>query len=456
MQNPLHVIVLAAGQGKRMHSALPKVLHPVLFRPMIHHVLDLAQSLSPATLTVIVGHGEEQVRAACAHYPAVRFVRQAEQKGTGHAVQQAASLLQGQGGRVLVLSGDVILLTTATLQPLLAAPGQANVLTAQVDAPKGYGRILRAANGQLSAIREQVDCTPEQATIGEVNSGVYVFEADSLWDALKGLGSANRQGEFYLTDVIEILVGQGKAVGAVVMEEPAEMTGINDRLALAQVGAYLRRRTNLAFMSAGVSLQDPETTWIDTRCRIGTDVTIERGCLLVDSDLESGVWVEADCRIEHSRVGGNSRIKQGTQMEASTVGSACSVGPYAHLRPGTTLHNDVKIGNFVEVKKSTFGEGSKASHLAYIGDAQVGKRVNLGCGFITCNYDGKNKHVTVIEDDVFVGSDSQTVAPVRIGKGSYIASGSTVTQDVPPESLVLTRGMQITKPGYAKKYRPAD
>lgn len=454
MRSPLHIVVLAAGQGKRMHSTLPKVLHPVLFRPMLHHVLDQAVELSPQTLTVIVGHGEEQVRAACAGYPSVRLVRQAEQKGTGHAVQQAAPLLEKEKGRVLILSGDVILLARETLQALLDASGDAAVLTAQLPDPTGYGRILHSDDGGVRAIREHVDCSPEERAIQEVNSGVYAFGVQPLLAALKNLGSDNRQGEYYLTDVVEILVADGQNVRAVRMADHREMTGINDRLALSEVERLMRKRTNLYFMSRGVSLQDPATTWIDPRCEIAADVLIEGGCRISDSHIASGVRIEADSRIESCRIAQGAHIKQGSYLEHSEIGPECSIGPYAHLRPGSVLARGVKIGNFVEVKKSRFGEGSKANHLAYVGDAEIGKDVNLGCGFITCNYDGKSKHKTVIEEGVFVGSDSQMVAPVRVGKGSFVAAGSTVTDDVPADSLVITRGKQITKPGYGKKYRP--
>ncbi len=454
MSTDLHIAILAAGQGKRMHSRLPKVLHPVLFRPMIHHVLDLAVSLSPRTLTLIVGHGEEEVKAQTAHYDGIRFARQAEQRGTGHALQQAAPQLEKESGRLLVLSGDVILLTRDTLLPLLATKASAAVLTAVVPNPTGYGRILRGADGRVRAIREEVDCSVEEREVREVNSGVYVFEMASLLPALRGLQNRNQQGEFYLTDVIENLVKEGKAVDAATMGDCREMTGINDRGALAEVEGLLRDRTNSLLMRSGVSLQSPSTTWIDPRCRIAADVRIEGGCAIVGSEIAREVLIESGCRVVASRIGEGTHLKQGSYLESSDVGRGCAIGPYAHLRPGSKLEAEVKIGNFVEVKKSTLGKGAKASHLAYIGDAEIGSEVNLGCGFITCNFDGgAQKHRTIIEDGVFVGSDSQTVAPVRIGRGSYVASGSTVTEDVPADSLVLTRGRQITKPGYAKKYR---
>lgn len=437
-----------------MHSALPKVLHPVLFRPMLHHVLDLAAELGPRTLTVVVGHGEEEVRASCRNYPHVQFVRQAEQKGTGHAVQQAAPFLEKQKGKLLVLCGDVVLLTQATLLPLLAARGSANVLTAKISDPGSYGRIIRAGDGAVKAIREKVDCTPEEKAICEVNSGVYTFELTDFLPALNALGNQNKQNEYYLTDVIEILVREGKRVEAVLMADPHQMTGINDRSALAEVEKLLRDRVNARLLASGVSLQDPESTWIDAACEIAPDVRIESGCQIVASRVETGCVLESGCRLVGCQVGKASYIKQGSYLENSVVGPQCSIGPYAHLRPGSVLQAGVKIGNFVEIKQSTLGEGAKASHLAYIGDAIIGKEVNLGCGFITCNFDGgPKKHQTIVEDGVFIGSDSQTVAPVRIGKGSYVASGSTVTEDVPADSLVISRGRQTTKPGYAKKYK---
>ncbi|MBY0370261.1 bifunctional UDP-N-acetylglucosamine diphosphorylase/glucosamine-1-phosphate N-acetyltransferase GlmU [bacterium] len=450
----LHVLILAAGQGKRMLSSLPKVLHPVLYRPMVHHVLDLAQSLKPQSLGIVVGHGEKQVREACASYEGLRYYVQTEQKGTGHAVQQAAGFLKQQQGRLLVLYGDVPLLTKTTLDALLQTTGPAAVLTAELSEPQGYGRILRDAQGRFTAIREDGDCTPEQKAVREVNSGVYVFDLAALLPHLEKLQAHNKQGELYLTDVVERLVAEGASVQGIRMQDPTEMFGVNDRAGLAQVECRLRDRTNAYFLKLGVTLQDPSAIWIDPRCRISSEVRIEAGSQIINSRIESGVVIESGCRIIDCEIGAGALIRQGSYLQQSAVGVETTVGPYAHLRPGTRLGKKVRIGNFVEIKKSTLGDGSKASHLAYVGDAEVGEDVNLGCGFITCNYDGgPEKHRTVIESGVFVGSDTQAVAPVKIGHGSYIAAGSTVTDDVPAESLVITRGRQITKPGYAGKYK---
>ncbi len=436
-----------------MHSSLPKVLHPVLFRPMLHPVLDLARSLSPQSVTVVVGHGEDQVRQACSAYNDVQFAVQKEQNGTGHAVLQTAALLEKKGGRVLVLCGDVVLLRPSSVEALLRAEGEAAVLTAEVTVPKGYGRILRDTTGAVCGIREEADCSPGEREICEVNTGVYVFRSELLWPALHRLGKGNAQGEQYLTDVVESLVQQGKKVNSVCLEDSEEMTGINDRVALARVEAVLRRRVNEAWMLSGVTLQDPDSIWIDALCEIEPDVLIERGCLLIDSVVGGGSVIEAGCRVVGCELAAGVHVKQGSYLERSQVGPGSTVGPYAHLRPDTVLGPKVKIGNFVEVKASQLGEGSKASHLSYIGDAEIGAEVNLGCGLITCNYDGKKKHKTIIEDRVFVGSDTQLVAPVRLGAGCYIASGSTITQDVPADALAITRGKQTNKPGFAKKFR---
>jgi bifunctional UDP-N-acetylglucosamine pyrophosphorylase / glucosamine-1-phosphate N-acetyltransferase len=455
MGSDLHIVVLAAGQGKRMYSAIPKVLHEVLFRPLLHYVLDVAYSMRPSSVTIVVGHGEEAVRASCSGYPDLHFVRQAEQKGTGHALQQAVPFLREKKGRVLVLCGDVALLTPGSLAPLIESKAAACVLFAEVAHPKGYGRIVRNGEGTLARIQEEADCSEAERRISEVNSGVYTFELKELIPALEKLTNNNKQGEFYLTDALEVLVRQSSKVELVPLKDALEMTGVNDRAGAAQVESILRARTNAYLLASGVSLQDPKNTWIDSRCEIAPDVRIESGCQIIRSTIAAGCAIESGSRIVDSKIGPHTRIKQGSYIEGSSVGEVCVVGPYAHLRPGTVLERNVKLGNFVEVKKSHFAEGAKASHLAYIGDATIGRETNLGCGFITCNYDGTpKKNQTVIGARVFVGSDSQTVAPVTVGDGSYIASGTTVTENVPPDSLVISRGRQTTKPGYAAKYKP--
>jgi bifunctional UDP-N-acetylglucosamine pyrophosphorylase / glucosamine-1-phosphate N-acetyltransferase len=448
----LHVVILAAGQGKRMHSSLPKVLHPVLFRPMLHHVLDLAKAFNPETLTVVVGHEEAKVRESCSGYSGVSFALQREQKGTGHALQQAMGPLQGKGGRLLVLCGDVCLLTRQTIERLLVAQSDASVLFATVAEPKGYGRIQRGSDGRFLRIVEEADCSAEERLIREVNSGVYVFDLPLLAETLPRLSNQNRQGEFYLTDVLGLL-NRG-SVELVELSDENEMRGVNDRVGLSYAERTLRDRTNLELMVRGITLQDPLSTWIDPRSTIAPDVVIEAGVRIHASTIETGCHIEAGSRVARCSLGPGVWIKQGSYLENSSVGQGSIVGPYAHLRPGSQLGQNVKIGNFVEVKQSVFGDGSKASHLSYIGDAEIGSDVNLGCGFITCNFDGSpKKNRTIIEDSVFVGSDTQVVAPIRVGKGSYIAAGSTVTEEVPPDSLVLSRGRQITKPGYATNYR---
>ncbi len=453
---PLHVLILAAGQGKRMKSALPKVIHPVLFRPMLHYVIDLAKNLGGTSITVVVGHEEEAVRKSCQSYPEVRFVRQTQQRGTGDAVLAAQAVLAGEQGSLLVLSGDVILVELETVKALLethrTAGAAGTVGVATLKDSEGYGRILREGK-KLAGIREDADCSPTERDIKEVNSGLYCFDLPLLFSALKGLGNSNAQGEFYLTDAV---VGLTRAKGGVELfsiENSEEMLGINDRFSLAEVEKKMQSRINRQWMYHGVSMRDPSTIWIDSMSRLGTDVVIEGPVTLQNTVVGDFAHIESGSRLVNSKVGKHCHVKQGSYVEDSELGEETTVGPYAHLRPGSVLGKKVKIGNFVEIKKSVFGDGAKASHLSYIGDAEIGKNVNLGCGFITCNYDGINKSKTVIEDDVFVGSDSQTVAPVKIGRGSYIASGTTVTHEVPPDSLAISRGKQQTKIGYAARLR---
>lgn len=454
-----HILILAAGQGKRMHSALPKVLHPVLFHPMLHHVVDLGLLLPHSSVSVVVGHGKEAVIKSCHGYPKLQFFEQAEQKGTGHAVGVAKDFLKTVKGHVLILSGDVCLLRRESLEALLLEHSTKNnaltFTTTVLDNPKGYGRVLRNDKCQVTGIREEADATEVEKKIKEINAGIYCFEISALLSALEKIKSGNKQGEYYLTDAIELLIQEGKRVEGFNLLDSREIHGVNDRKALSEAEKILQTRTNERLMLSGVTIHLPETVLVDPKSEISADVIIGPGTQISQSHIHKGAVIEGHCRIHDCRIEEGAHIKQGSYLEGSVVGKEAKVGPYAHLRPESRLGRGVRIGNFVEVKKSTIGEDSKASHLSYIGDAEIGKNVNLGCGFITCNYDGKKKHKTIIEDEVFVGSDTQIVAPLTVGQGSYVASGSTLTKDVPADSLALSRARQENKIGYAKRFKRA-
>ena len=452
-----HVLILAAGQGKRMHSTLPKVLHPVLFHPMLHHVIDLGFSLHHSSVSVVVGHGNEEVKKSCSGYPKLQFFHQEEQKGTAHAVGVAKDFLKTVKGHVLILSGDVCLLRKESVEALLGAHFEEKhaltFATTHLGNPRGYGRVLRGDKGQVLGIREEADASSDEKKITEINAGIYCFEIESLLGALDKIKSGNKQGEYYLTDAIALLIQEGKRVDGFSLPDAQETHGVNDRKALSEAERILQKRTNDRLMLSGVTIHLSDTVLIDPRCEIAADVVIGPGTQISQSHIQKGAVIEGYCRIHDCRIEESAHIWQGSYLEGSVVGREAKVGPYAHLRPESHLGRGVKIGNFVEVKKSTLGEDSKASHLSYIGDAEVGKNVNLGCGFITCNYDGKKKHKTVIEDEVFVGSDTQVVAPLTVGRGSYVASGSTLTKDVPADSLALSRTKQENKLGYAKRFK---
>lgn len=349
-----HIVILAAGQGKRMRSKLPKVLHPVLFRPMLHSVLDLAGSISAQSISIVVGHDNDQVQDSCAGYRGLRFFRQDVPLGTGHALRAVEPFLKPLQGDVLVLSGDVILLERASLRRMLdrhvRERAACTLGTTALTQPNGYGRVLRHMDGRVAAVREEPDCSPAEKFINEVNAGVYVFRIDTLFDALARITNENVQKEYYLPDVVRPLSAAGELVLPYCFGDPQEVMGIDDRLGLARAEDVLRRRVNSELMSRGVSLQDPASTWVDPRCRFGEDVRIEGGCVLVASVLEDEVTVESHCRVVESAVGRGTRLKQGCYVEKSLVGSGCAVGPYAHLRPGSTLDRNVRVGGFVEVK----------------------------------------------------------------------------------------------------------
>ena len=456
MSATLAAVILAAGQGTRMKSALPKVLHAVAGEPMLAHVVAAARAAGAAPIVTVVGHGAEQVRTKFAAAE-VTFALQAEQLGTGHALQCAAPALAGFTGDLLLLCGDVPLLRAETLSALLehhrAQRATVTVLTAAMADPRGYGRIIRGADG-VERIVEEKDASPAERAVDEINTGIYVFAAPRVFALLAGLSNDNAQGEYYLTDVIGAARAAGEKVAALVVAKAEEAMGINDRVQLAEAGKEMRARINERHLRAGVTLVDPATIYIEPEVIVGADTVIHPGVHLRgrtvigrDCELEPGVVV-SDCTLA-DRV----HVKSGSVLSGSTVGSDTDIGPMAHLRPGTVLAGENKIGNFVETKKAAIGLGSKASHLTYLGDAEIGAGVNVGCGTITCNYDGMNKHVTVIEDDVFVGSDVQFVAPVRIGKGSLIGAGSTITRDVPADALAISRAEQKIIEGWAARKR---
>lgn len=449
----IFAVILAAGQGTRMKSKLYKVLHPVCGKPMVEHVIDHIGSLEVERIVTVVGHGAELVKDTLGEKS--EYVLQAEQLGTAHAVQQAEPILGELEGTTLVVCGDTPLIRPETMQALFAhhsaQNAKATILTAVAETPTGYGRILRNEDGQVSQIVEQKDATPEQQLVKEINTGTYCFDNKALFAALKQVNNENSQGEYYLPDVIEILQKQGEIVSAYVTDSFDETLGVNDRFALSQAEELMRARINERHMRNGVTIINPATTHISADAIIGSDSVILPGVI-----IEGKTVIGEDCKIGPNSHIIDSQIGHATTIHSSVVlnsqvGNETAVGPFAHLRPQSLLGNHVKIGNFVEVKKSTLGDDTKVSHLSYIGDAQIGSNVNIGCGSITVNYDGKNKYQTVIEDDVFVGCNSNLVAPVTLGKGSFIAAGSTITKQVPEDTLAIARARQENKQGYVSK-----
>jgi bifunctional UDP-N-acetylglucosamine pyrophosphorylase / glucosamine-1-phosphate N-acetyltransferase len=451
-------LILAAGKGTRMKSGLVKVLHELAGRPMLGWSLTAARAAGAVQLVIVAGHQADQVQERFGADAGIMIALQEEQLGTGHAVSCAMEQLEGLTGSVLILCGDTPLLTGATLQRLAAehvrSEAAVTVLTARMDKPFGYGRIVRDADGRVRRIVEQKDASLEEQAIDEVNSGIYCMDLGFLKAHIGRLGSENAQNEYYLTDLVGIAVAEHAGCAAVVTDDPDEIMGVNDRLQLAHAARLLRQRINQRLMLAGVTLVDPEQTYIDADVQIGSDTVIWPGCILRgQTAIGCGCELENNVRITDCRIAERVHVKAGSVLEGAEVDEEVSIGPMAHLRPGSVLRAHVKIGNFVETKQVVMGEGSKASHLTYLGDAEIGREVNIGCGTITCNYDGKRKHKTVIGDGVFVGSDVQLVAPVTVGANVLIAAGTTVTQDIPPDSLAIARTPQVNKIGWCLKKR---
>jgi len=444
----LNIVILAAGKGKRMHSELPKVLHPLAGRPLLQHVLDTAIQFAPGKTCVVYGHGGEAVPQAMAQY-AASFALQDPQLGTGHAVQQALPHLDGD--LTLVLYGDVPLIQSATLQKMFVQPDALTLLTIHLSNPAGYGRIVRDAAGNVSSIVEEKDATAEQRTIREVNTGILAVPNRLLHDWLARLSNKNAQGEYYLTDIVAMAVAQGVAVHTVHPAHAWEVMGVNSKVQLAELERIWQHEQAQQLLVQGVTLADPARLDVRGKLECGRDVEIDVGCIFEgDVHLGNSVRVGAYSIIRNSRIAAGTHIEPYSHIDQAEIGDNCRIGPYARLRPGSKLHNDVHIGNFVEVKNSEIAAGSKANHLSYIGDSSVGSRVNIGAGTITCNYDGANKHRTVIEDDVFIGSNTQLVAPVKIGHGATIGAGSTITRDAPENALTLARAKQTTVPGWQR------
>lgn len=450
------VVVLAAGLGMRMKSGLAKALHPLAGQPLVRYVLAAAGALEPEKLVVVLGHQADAVRQACEGFGA-EFVVQEEQLGTGHAVRQAVDAIGSTSGPVVVLCADTPLLTAGTLRALTGQHGKkrpaVTLLTAKLDNPTGYGRVVRGKAG-VTAVVEEKDAGKAQKKIKEVNAGIYCFEKKFLLSALGAIGNRNAQGEYYLPDVIALARKQKLRVSALLCGEAEEVMGVNTRLDLSRAEQTIRRRINEQWMLAGVTMPDPLSVLIGSDVTLGRDVTVHPNVILEGKTaIADGTTVHQGCRIRDTVVGKGVTILDHSVIAESTVADGASVGPFAHLRPGTVIGERARIGNFVEVKKSVLGGGSKANHLSYIGDAEVGRDVNIGAGVITCNYDGFEKHRTVIEDNVFVGSDAQLVAPVTVGKGALVAAGSTVTKDVPPDALAIGRAKQENREGFAATRR---
>ena len=456
---PLAAIVLAAGQGTRMKSALPKVLHPVAGLPMVAWVVRAALASGASRVVVVVGHGREQVEAELrARFGSeVETAVQSEQRGTGHAVMCGMEPLAGFEGDVAILCGDVPLLEKDAISALLearraAGAGPVALLTSVLEDPAGYGRILRDATGGVIGIREHKDASPEERAIKEWNAGVYCVDAAFLRASLAKLTPANAQKELYLTDVVAMAAEQGGATG--VRWSAESVQGVNDRFQLSEVEAVMRRRIARRLGESGVTIRDAASLYVDADVVVEPDATLEANVTLRGrTRIGAGARVDVGCVLEDVEVAAGANLKPYTVAQRSKVGEAAQVGPFSHLRPESELGPDVHVGNFVELKKTTMGRGSKANHLAYLGDGVVGEKVNVGAGTIFCNYDGFRKNVTVLDDGAFIGSDSHLVAPVRVGKGAYVATGTTVTKDVPDDALAVGRAKQENKLGYASRLR---
>lgn len=446
----LQVVVLAAGKGTRMKSALPKVLHPIAGRALLGHVIAAAQALNPTRIVVVYGHGGEAVPQAFAG-SAVDFVIQEPQLGTGHAVQQAMPKLS-KDGITLVLYGDVPLISPATLKPVIeGAAGGMSVLTVELADPTGYGRIVRDGAGKVQRIVEQKDADAPTRAIREINTGIIAAPSARLAAWLGRLGNNNAQREYYLTDVIAMAVAEGVAVHTAQPSSEWEVLGVNSRDQLALLERVWQRENANRLMAAGVSLADPARIDVRGELSCGTDVSIDVGCVFEGKvEIGADVVVGPNCVIKDSVIEAGTRIAAFSHFENAHVGPDNRIGPYARLRPGAKLARDVHVGNFVEIKASTLADGAKANHLAYLGDSEIGQRVNIGAGTITCNYDGANKHKTIIEDDAFIGSDSQLVAPVRVGRGATLGAGTTLTRDAPAEQLTVSRAKQMSVPGWKR------
>lgn len=458
---PAAVVVLAAGEGTRMKSSTPKVLHALGGRSMLGHVVAAARALDPQHLIVVVGHGRDRVTAALAELdPAATAVVQAEQRGTGHAVRTALEGLEHLDGTVVVVPGDAPLLTTETVRAMcerhIAAGAATTVLTAELADATGYGRVVRGADGSVAAIVEHKDADERVRAIREINTSVYAFSAGPLREALGKLGTDNVQGEEYLTDVIGLHRDAGLAVTAHVAPDVAEVMGINDRAQLAQAARVLRDRINTRHLLAGVAILDPVTTWIDADVVLEPDATILQNTQLKGGTVvRRGAVVGPDTTLLGTEVGEDAQVRR-TTAEGAVIGEGATVGPYTYLRPGTRLGKGSKAGAYVEIKASEVGDGSKVPHLSYVGDATIGERSNIGAATVFVNYDGRDKHRTTVGDDVRIGSDSMLVAPVEIGDGAYTAAGSVITQDVPPGALGVGRARQRNIEGWVERKRGTD
>ena len=455
MATDTHVVVLAAGQGTRMKSQLPKVLHEISGSPMIGRVLQTARAISPSTITLVLGHKAESIKLALQGAPDLSFALQEPQLGTAHALQQVEPILAGRSGTVVLLSGDVPLLRANTLRALMErhqnAGAAATVVTAMVERPYGYGRIVRTA-GRLARIVEERDATPAERRIKEINSGIYAFDLGPLFESLRGIASQNAQGEYYLTDLIAIYRRRRLPVETLAVDDPQEIRGINSRTELAEVSRIVRQTKNEELMAAGVTLIDPATTYIDPEAQVGPDTVIHPGVIIEGpTRIGSACEIQAYVRIADCDIGEKVTINSYCLLVGARVADGAAVGPFAHLRPETTVGERAKIGNFVELKKTSLGPGSKVSHLSYLGDAEIGTNVNVGAGTITCNYDGRVKSRTVVEDGAFIGSDTQLIAPVRVGKGAYVGAGSSITDDVPAGALGIGRGRQVNVEGWVER-----